>query len=88
MGLLTLAEVGQEEAIRAMVSAEQTIGPTNLTLSTFRGWENLVPPDMLEIIPDTQPHLQFVCLTLLCRLSVFCITIHVVVCSSCVDAIS
>ena len=33
-------------------------------------------------------HLQFVCLTLLCRLSVFCITIHVVVCSSCVDAIS
>ena len=87
MGLLTLAEVGQEEAIRAMVSAEQTIGPTNLTLSTFRGWENLVPPDMLEIIPDTQPHLWFVCLTFdVCV--VFCITIHVVVCSSRVDAIS
>ena len=50
LGLLSVAETCGEVGIKAVTAFERTVGPGNLKLSFFRGFETLYPPDMEEII--------------------------------------
>lgn len=51
MGLLAICEAGRDEAVRGLVALEMSVGESNVKLAYFRGFESLLKPDVMEILP-------------------------------------
>ena len=48
MGILSLAEVGRDKAVLAILNLESR--EKKIPLTNFRGAESLIPPDALEVL--------------------------------------